>query len=373
MTVYLFRTAGRVRAPKWVFSLQGCFPRIAQTTRFVAAHLGFGLPRLAKECDFASAASTWSSRLRAAKHRARTSLEPGSRQRHKNGALRIDMQIGLPISNLQIALTSLPAPARMETCPVLEVPIAITTMESAIQQVNQWIATGSRAHTVTFVNAHMAVEAQLRPEFRKDLQEMDLNCPDGAPIFWLARRASGPRAGKISGPEFMPQFCAQSVAPGHRHFLYGGVEGVAENASKALQELYPGIQIAGHYCPPFRPLADFEKMEIAEMINASGADVVWVCLGCPKQEQWMAEMRDHLQAKAVLAVGQALDILAGRTNRAPAFLRNHGGEWAYRLFKEPRRLWKRYMVTNSLFLLFVLRERLERGRHGEASANANTL
>ena len=134
------------------------------------------------------------------------------------------MQIGLPIPNLQIALTSLPALRRMETHAVLQVPIAVLSMEGAIQQVNQWVATGSRAHTVTFVNAHMAVEAQLRPEFRNSLRQMDLNCPDGAPIYWLARRASNSRAGKISGPEFMPQFCAQSVALGHRHFLYGGVE-----------------------------------------------------------------------------------------------------------------------------------------------------
>ena len=140
-----------------------------------------------------------------------------------------------------------------------------------------------------------------------------------------------------------------------------------------MQKQYPGIQIAGHYCPPFRPLAEAEKDEVAALINASSADVVWVCLGCPKQEQWMAEMQDRLQAKAVLAVGQALDILAGRTKRAPALLRNHGGEWAYRLCKEPRRLWKRYMVTNSLFVLFLLRARLERGLHDGDSAGSSAI
>lgn len=270
------------------------------------------------------------------------------------------MEIGLPISKFQVA-RAVPAPYRpMETCPILEVPVAVLTMDEAIGQVNQWVATAARAHLVTFVNAHMAVEAQLRPQFRQNLREMDLNCPDGAPIFWLARRKHGSRVSKISGPEFMPKFCEQSVALGHRHFLYGGTPGVAEQASATLQERYPGLKIAGHYCPPFRPLKDDEKTRVIEMINSSDADVVWVCLGCPKQEQWLAEMRDHLHAKVVLAVGQALDILAGRTKRAPAVLRNHGGEWAYRLVKEPRRLWKRYMVTNSLFVLFVVRERLER-------------
>lgn len=270
------------------------------------------------------------------------------------------MELGLPILELQIGLEELPVAAASDTCAVLDVPIAVLDMESAMERVNGWISRGTRAHLVTFVNAHMAVEAQLRPEFRASLQAMDMNCPDGAPIFWLARRETGARVSKIAGPEFMPLFCEQSVALGHRHFLYGGTEGVAAEACAALERMYPGIQIAGHHCPPFRPLVDHEKAEVVREINASGADVVWVCLGCPKQEQWMAEMRDVLQAKALLAVGQAFDILAGRTQRAPALLRDHGGEWLYRLVKEPRRLWKRYLVTNLLFVLFAVRERLDR-------------
>ncbi len=271
------------------------------------------------------------------------------------------MEYDLPISGLQLATTSLGANAEAETCSVLDLPIGVLTMAQAIQRVNQWTQHASRAHLVTFVNAHMAVEAQLKPAFRNRLREMDLNCPDGAPIFWLVRREHGTRAGKISGPEFVPQFCEQSVALGHRHFLYGGTAGVAEEACGVLQQRYPGIQIAGHYCPPFRALTEGERAEAIAMINESGADVVWVCLGCPKQEQWMSEMRDHLKAKVVLAVGQAFDILAGRTTRAPAMLSKYGGEWAFRLAKEPRRLWKRYLVTNVLFLLFVLRSRLDQG------------
>ena len=278
------------------------------------------------------------------------------------------MPIGLPVSNLQIALADFRDEVRAETCPILDVPIAVVTMQSALERVNHWIRSADRPHLVTFVNVHMAVEARLRPVFLEKLQQMDMNCPDGAPIFWLARRSHGVCAEKISGPEFMPQFCEQSVALGHRHFLYGGTEGVAEEACNALKFRYPGIKIAGHQCPPFRPLDAEEKAEMVEAINASGADVVWVCLGCPKQEQWMFEMRDQLQAKVILAVGQAFDILAGRTQRAPAFLRNYGAEWAYRLAKEPRRLWKRYLVTNLLFVLFVLRARLD-GEHGAATAD----
>ena len=248
----------------------------------------------------------------------------------------------------------------VETFPVLEVPIAVVTMAGAITQVNEWIRHSTRARLVTFTNVHMVVEAYLRPGFKRLLEQMDLNCPDGFPIFWMTRRERGRRVEKVAGPDFMPLFCEQSVALGHRHFLFGGGPGVAKEAAAALVRRYPGLQIAGHYSPPFRRLSAGEAEQVASTINASKADVVWVCLGCPKQEQWMSEMRDSLEAKVVLAVGQAFDILAGRIQRSPAFLTRYGGEWAYRLAKEPRRLWKRYLVTNLLFVLLVSREKLER-------------
>lgn len=258
------------------------------------------------------------------------------------------------------------SPARTARYSVLDVPVSVLTMEAAIRQVNSWVTTTEhRPRLVTFVNAHMAVEARLRPKFRETLRKMDLNCADGAPIFWLARRRHGRRIAKISGPEFMPLFCEQSASLGHRHFLYGGPEGVAEETAAALQKRYPGIQIAGHHCPPYRRLTDAETDEVISKINGSRPDVVWVCLGCPKQEQWMSEMSDRLDVKVLLAVGQAFDIIAGRRQRAPELLRNLGGEWAFRLAMEPRRLWKRYLVTNLLFVLFVLRGKLDRERRGE--------
>ena len=149
------------------------------------------------------------------------------------------MEFDLPISEFQLAMADLGVQNSTETCRVLQVPVGVLTMDAAIQRVNRWVMKGSRAHLVTFVNAHMAVEAQLRPMFRSHLREMDLNCPDGAPIFWLVRREHGRRADKISGPEFMPLFCEQSVELGHRHFLYGGTEGVAEEVCQELKKRYP--------------------------------------------------------------------------------------------------------------------------------------
>jgi N-acetylglucosaminyldiphosphoundecaprenol N-acetyl-beta-D-mannosaminyltransferase len=232
-------------------------------------------------------------------------------------------------------------------------------MREVITQVNNWAKHSDRTRIVSFTNVHMIVEAALRPAFKKILNGMDLNCPDGAPIFWLVSRNAGTKASKISGPEFMPRFCEQSVELGLRHFLYGGGPNVAKDASATLFERYPGIQIVGSYCPPFHKLNDEEQAEVVATINSSGADVVWVCLGCPKQEIWMHEMRDRLDAKVLLAVGQAFDILAGRTHRAPEFMSRNGVEWLYRLAKNPRRLWKRYLVTNLLFLLLVARTKLK--------------
>ena len=244
------------------------------------------------------------------------------------------------------------------TCPVLDVPIGVLTMNEAVDHVNRWVAQGKRTRLVTFTTVHMVVEAKVNPNFGKILDRVDLNCPDGAPIFWLVNRQFARQGTKIPGPDFMPFFCQQSVPLGHRHFFYGGGPGVAEATAAALSKRYPGIQIAGHYSPPFRSLSEPEIRSIADTINESDADVVWVCLGCPKQEQWMNDMKDLLDAKVMLAVGQAFDIVAGTTERAPRLLSKYGLEWAFRVYREPKRLWKRYLVTNALFLCLIAREKL---------------
>ena len=247
----------------------------------------------------------------------------------------------------------------LPTSAVLSLPIAAVSMADAIARVNCWVATSSVARLVAFSNVHMLVEAQIHPELHRVLSSFDMLCPDGAPVFWILRRRVGRRVAKISGPDFMPLFCEQSVELNHRHFLYGGAPGVAEKTAEALRQSYPGLQIAGHYCPPFRDLDAEERGAVISQINASGANVVWVCLGCPKQEYWLNETRDLLDARVVLAVGQAFDIVAGCKKRAPTLFRAMGAEWFYRLLQEPRRLWKRYLVTNLLFLLLLMKNQLE--------------
>jgi N-acetylglucosaminyldiphosphoundecaprenol N-acetyl-beta-D-mannosaminyltransferase len=244
---------------------------------------------------------------------------------------------------------------------VLGVSIGIVTKESAVEQLNFWRDHSDVARLVTFSTAHMLVEANKDPDFQKILRQADLNCPDGAPVAWLAKLWSKKKLSRTSGPDFMPLFCKQGVALGHSHFIYGGGQGVAESASKKMQEHFPGIKIAGWNSPPFRPLTPEEDLEVCRQINDSGADFVWVCLGCPKQERWMFEHRQLLRVKGILAVGLAVDVMAGSQTRAPKFLQEIGLEWIYRLFQEPRRLWRRYLLTNFAFCYLVLREVLQSG------------
>jgi len=236
-------------------------------------------------------------------------------------------------------------------------------MSQAIQTVVQWLQEDGRCRLVTFANVHMVVEARLKPDFGDILRQTDLNCPDGSPLSWIGAALHGNRVSQVAGPDFMPLFCETTAGKGYRHFLYGGAEGIAKEAAFELERRYPGIQIAGYCSPPFRELTPMEDEEVCRQINESGADIVWVCLGCPKQEKWIVEHREMLNSKVILAVGQAFDILAGIRPRAPRLIRRLGLEWAYRLIQEPGRLWKRYLVTNVLFVTWML-QRLLRSEVG---------
>jgi len=227
-------------------------------------------------------------------------------------------------------------------------------MPEAIRTVAQWLKEEGRCRLVTFANVHMLVEARLNPAFGDILHHTDLNCPDGSPLSWIGTALHGAHVSQVAGPDFMLLFCEQTASQGYRHFLYGGGEGIAEKTAHELVRRYPGIQIAGQYTPPFRQLTGQEDEHLCKQINESGADIVWVCLGCPKQERWILEHRDLLNVKVILAVGQAFDIVAGVRPRAPKLFRRLGMEWAYRLIQEPGRLGKRYLVTNSLFIAWIL-------------------
>src|SRR6266567_4942388 len=243
----------------------------------------------------------------------------------------------------------------MDRIQILNVPISGASMERTIALVANWASEKSRSRAVTFCNVHMVALASRNQIFQTALKEMDLNCADGRPLAWLGRRQVGrSRFFQVSGPDFMVEFSRATAKLGLKHYLYGAAPEVNNLAAKNLAALAEGVRVVGNYSPPFRPLSEAEVEEHCKWINESGADIVWVSLGCPKQEWWIHQNIHRLKGKIVLAVGQAFDLLAGTSSRAPRVLRSIGLEWLFRLSVDPRRLWRRYAVYNTIFVLELL-------------------
>ncbi|MFB3917495.1 MAG: WecB/TagA/CpsF family glycosyltransferase [Terriglobales bacterium] len=241
--------------------------------------------------------------------------------------------------------------------PILGSRLDVCTRAAAIERLDEWIRQRAGTHVCHLTNVHMVVEACRSSLFREVVNAADLNLTDGSPLTWLAR-IRRVEAERNPGPDVMSSVVAAGVPKGYRHFLYGGVEGVPQDAAAELRRRFPGAIFVGAYSPPFRPLTLEEDEAVVKMINDSRPDVLWVGLGCPKQERWMSEHRDRLRVPVMLGVGQAFDIYARRLRRAPDWICTCGCEWLFRLCQEPRRLWKRYLVYNSLFLLWLALELL---------------
>lgn len=215
----------------------------------------------------------------------------------------------------------------------------------------RWIKAQCASRFVAVCNVHMIVEAERNADFRKVIDAAALVVPDGSPLIWIGRRSGFQLARRCYGPDLFQEFTESTAAKGYRHYLYGGHPGVGERVAERLQQDYPGVVIAGVFSPPFRKMTPEEDEGAVQAINASGADILWVALGCPRQEIWMYGHRDRLNVPVVVGVGQAFDIYAGRVVQAPRWMREHGLEWLFRLLTNPRRLWRRYLVYNSDFLL----------------------
>ena len=177
--------------------------------------------------------------------------------------------------------------------------------------------------------------------------------PDGMPMVWFGRLAGRRGMCRVYGPGFMELVCRESATVAIRHFFYGGAPGVADELARRAAARFPGLQVAGTHCPPFRPLTERELDEVAAQINGAQADIVWVGLSTPKQEHWMDLARSRLGARVLISVGAAFDYHTDRLRKAPGAVQAAGLEWAYRLMQEPGRLWRRYAVNNPRFLYFA--------------------
>lgn len=238
-------------------------------------------------------------------------------------------------------------------CDVLGVGISAVNLDLAVQQIDAWIVSRQRNY-VCITGVHGVMESQRDPQLKRIHNAAGMVTPDGMPMVWMNKLRGNGHVGRVYGPDLMLEVCAAGEQRGYKHFFYGGGEGVAEKLSARLRERFPKMQVVGTYCPPFRPLTEDEDRALVEQINSSGADIVWVGLSTPKQERWMAAHLNRLSAPVMIGVGAAFDFHAGLKSQAPRWMQKTGLEWFFRLCTEPKRLWKRYLTNNPLFVMYVL-------------------
>lgn len=252
------------------------------------------------------------------------------------------------------------AEAMRRTGQVLSAKVDVIGWDEAIARIAGWAAARASRY-VCITNVHSVVTAGSDEGFGRVLADADMVTPDGAPVAWMLRKLGFAGQQRINGPDLMWRYCEQAAGRGESIFLYGGTPETLVILQEKLRAVFPGLRIAGAISPPFRQLTAAEDAVDVERINASGAGTVWVSLGCPKQELWMAAHRGRVQA-VMIGVGAAFDYHAGTIRRAPPWMQRNGLEWLHRLCSEPGRLWKRYLVTNTLFVLGAARQLLFRSR-----------
>jgi N-acetylglucosaminyldiphosphoundecaprenol N-acetyl-beta-D-mannosaminyltransferase len=245
---------------------------------------------------------------------------------------------------------------------ILGVGVSALTMAQALRTIDDWVAHDEH-HYVCVTGVHGVMESQHDAVLRRIHNAAGLVTPDGMPLVWLSRLKGERHVERVYGPDLLLEVCGSTARRGYRHFFYGGADGVPERLADRLGHRFPGISIAGTYAPPFRRLTAAEDEMIVRRINAAGPDIVWVGLSTPKQERWMHEHVGRLDARVLIGVGAAFDFHAGLKKQAPRWMQRSGLEWSFRLLTEPRRLWRRYLVNNPLFLWYVMLHALGARRH----------
>lgn len=237
---------------------------------------------------------------------------------------------------------------KIKTCNILKVNIAVTNMKETVQYIMEHIQ-DLKGKYICVSNVHTTVMAYEDEHYRTVQNAAALALPDGKPLSVVSRKRGFKEAQRVTGPDLMLELFQKPF----RHYFYGGREETLCILEKELREKYPDIQIAGMYSPPFRPLSEEEDREALDNINASGADILWVGLGAPKQENWMYAHQNQVNA-LMIGVGAGFDYHAGIIKRAPVWMQKCSLEWLYRLLQDPKRLWKRYVSTNGRFLWLLL-------------------
>ena len=228
------------------------------------------------------------------------------------------------------------------------------TFDESIQQLMAWVG-HAEGHYVCTCPVYTLMQCRENPAVMQAVNAASMATADGMPIVWMQRRLGHPGAERVYGPDLMLALCDAGQARGLSHYFYGSTPPILDQLTDRLRARFPQMDIAGTHAPPFGPPPDAPDPAVVDRLNASGADVIWVGLGSPKQGLWMATYRPHLKASLLIGVGAAFEILSESRAQAPRWMQRSGLEWTFRLALEPRRLWRRYLVYNPRFVWAVMR------------------
>jgi N-acetylglucosaminyldiphosphoundecaprenol N-acetyl-beta-D-mannosaminyltransferase len=235
---------------------------------------------------------------------------------------------------------------------VLGVLVDATNLVDGTASIMRWIAEKRRTY-VCVTGVHGVMESQRQPDLKTVHNAAGMVTPDGMPLVYISRAEGHASCTRVYGPDLMLEVLRASAERGYRHFFYGTTPQTLDRLTGRLRQKFPALKIAGTYAPPFRPLSDAERADVVAQMNESSPDIIWVGLSTPKQERWMAEYREYLDAPILIGVGAAFDFHAGTVRQAPAWMQPLCLEWLFRLLVEPKRLWKRYFVNVPQFMFYL--------------------
>lgn len=242
---------------------------------------------------------------------------------------------------------------------VLGVKLDAIEINDVVKIVSGWIDSSVKTtRYICVTNVNSVVEAQKDPYLKQITNESDISVCDGMPLVWIGRLKGFKLRERVYGFNLMREVLGLSQKKGYSNYFYGSSESVLSNMVSRIKREYPNLRMNGYFSPPFRELSEIEKQKIAQDINNSKPDIVWVGLGYPKQEKWMHEFRNYLNYPVLIGVGAAFDFFSGNKKQAPIWMQNAGLEWLFRLIQEPGRLWKRYLINNTLFIILLIKEGL---------------
>jgi N-acetylglucosaminyldiphosphoundecaprenol N-acetyl-beta-D-mannosaminyltransferase len=232
---------------------------------------------------------------------------------------------------------------------VLGVGVHTLNLRTAVNALRSAIENRTKGY-VCVTGVHGVSEAQENPAFRDILNKAFLNTPDGMPMVWVGRSAGYQEMDRVYGPDLLLDVCQASESAGWRHFFYGGGPGTADALAATLRAKFPRLKVVGTHTPPFRPLTETEFQQLQAQVAAARPDIIWVGLSTPKQELFMSSTLANLDVPVMIGIGAAFDLISGKVRQSPRWIQRTGFEWLYRLIQEPRRLWKRYLKNNPLFV-----------------------